>query len=242
MVPSTNQTIPMEPVLNSTIHSSNNIEQENDICYIKILNLSKRCLTDTEITILKKGLKFTATPKQNYIQSQSDMTDFCRKLRLNEMFNENDSNLDKPICRNNSNYNPPNNRNATLNDTIGFLTTMNNNLAKNGKHKTKKNNLSKNEQIALDNLKNDSSIIIKEADKGSTIVIMDIDYYHSKILKILNDRNTYKEENVLTDNKIKNKISDFACKFSLQNEEKKFLTNFENKIGNFYGRHKYINS
>ena len=47
----------------------------------KILNLSNVPLTQDEIDILKLGLSFTPTPKQNIVELENDIFQFTRKLR-----------------------------------------------------------------------------------------------------------------------------------------------------------------
>ena len=73
-----------------------------------MINLSNRNLTDSEILLLKKGLKFTPTPKSNTSELRADVNEFCRKLRLTELFyNEEDEEKDEPLVRNKTGWNPP---------------------------------------------------------------------------------------------------------------------------------------
>ena len=59
------------------------------------------------------------------------------------------------------------------------------NLKKNERHFW--NNLSNDQRKALLYLSNDDSVIIKPADKGGAIIIMDTDKYESECLKTLSD-------------------------------------------------------
>ena len=54
-------------------------------------------------------------------------------------------------------------------------------------------NISRRERAALEELKNDQRIIIKEADKGGALVIMHTDFYRDEMVlqDHLNDVNTY---------------------------------------------------
>ena len=53
-----------------------------------VIHLSNNTLTDTQINILEKGLKFTTTPKaSNYTEIKEDISQFCRRLRLYIFFN-----------------------------------------------------------------------------------------------------------------------------------------------------------
>ena len=115
-------------------------------------------MTERQINLLRRGLKFTPTPKPNTIELKSDIQEFTRKLRLIKFFHS--ENLDNsqetrqsvsgPLGKNKSNFHPPNNRNKFLDTTIDFINQQNLNiLSKN------KNNLSKDDWQALKELKND---------------------------------------------------------------------------------------
>ena len=54
-------------------------------------------------------------------------------------------------------------------------------------------NLAKGERDAVYSLKNDNSIIIKEADKASAVVVWDREDYIEEAKTQLNDQNIYKE-------------------------------------------------
>jgi hypothetical protein len=45
----------------------------------KIINLSKRYLTESEIKLLKNGLKFTPTPNEDKTLLGADIDVFCRR-------------------------------------------------------------------------------------------------------------------------------------------------------------------
>ena len=42
-------------------------------------------------------------------------------------------------------------------------------------------------------MREDSEVIIFEANKGGTVVVIDLTYYGDKILKVLNESQTYEE-------------------------------------------------
>ena len=58
-----------------------------------------------------------------------------------------------------------------------------------------KTNLRKSESEALKKLKENTNIIIKVADKGSAILIMNIEFYDRKINEMLQNTNMYEETN-----------------------------------------------
>ena len=56
-----------------------------------------------------------------------------------------------------------------------------------------KSNILKNEWKAVKSLKENDSIVIKEADKGGTVVVMNKSHYNSMVVQILQDEVTYKK-------------------------------------------------
>ena len=74
------------------------------------MNLSSTCLTDTQVRVLSKGLKFPPIPRRNTIGMEKDIHNFTRKLRLTEYFaNENDITFDKetqPLAKNKGTFHP----------------------------------------------------------------------------------------------------------------------------------------
>ena len=85
--------------------------------------------------------------------------------------------------------------------------------------------------------------IIKEAEKGSAVVILGKTYYKTKIQEILKDEANYKLIDTNIDNNIISKIIKF-CKIhnkSLTKKEKDFLTNYISITSNFYGLPKIHN-
>ena len=137
----------------------------------KIINLSDHQLKDEERTVLLKGMKFCPTPVTfNSIENQSDRSDYIRRLRLTEFFHEIEDN-DKSLVKPKSNFNPPDGRNESLDDVITLL--------RNNQQPVKKtnifNNMLKIERHAMAELGKNKNLVIKEADKGSAVIIMHAD-------------------------------------------------------------------
>ena len=105
------------------------------------------------------------------------------------------------------------------------------------KTSTKKPNINREESIALRELQSNKNIIIKQADKGGTVVITDRDYYANKILEILKDDETYMQRHMHTDEKIIRKIERLSEKYKdeLIKGEKEYLTKLNHCMNNFYG-------
>ena len=185
---------------------------------------------------MTKGLKFTPIPDEDRVQLGTDIDEFCRRLRLNYMFFEEDEESndvrDEPLVRNKSSFNPKPTKDKHLEETINNLKT---NPLEN--RKNVKDNLSRGERKALSQLKSDQTIIIKEADKGSAVVIMDRDFYRDKILEMLNDNNFYKETDGNADKRTRNLILKLLKKYDseLYEEEKDYIANFTFSSSYFYG-------
>lgn len=196
--------------------------------------MSSRILTENEISLLKKGLKFCPTPKFDKKELECDISRFCRQLRLEEKyFSENDdlSTDNIPLVRNKSKYNPPKCEDVFLEETISRLK----------KHplpvKKKRSNLSYNQRKAQDTLAKDRSIIIKEGDKGGAVVVMDTEYYANKVKEMLSNEEFYIECNSEQDEQTFKLIFDLINREGdkLHEEEIDYLTNFSFKTSYFYG-------
>ena len=161
---------------------------------------------------------------------KADINNFTRRLRLKEEFG-NKKDDDNSLVRNKSNYTPKPGKDDYLETYIETITKF-------PVHTRKcKNNLPRNEQDALKSLKDDESIIIKEADKGGAIIIMDTEYYKEKVLEQLDDEEYYKKlannPETTTKKRIKKLVKDYdQC---LTNKEIAYLCDFDPKESNFYG-------
>ena len=130
---------------------------------IKVINMSSKSLSDAQISLLKKGLKFTPTPKKNIPDLDINIQEFCRTLRLKEYFHtDSDDILDEeqnditcgPLLRNKSEWTPNRNRNLLLDNCIDALTKAGRNL-QSAPVKPAKNNISNAENKALLELMHD---------------------------------------------------------------------------------------
>ena len=83
----------------------------------------------------------------------------------------------------------------------------------------------------------DKTIVIKEADKGGAVVVMDATYYRDGILQMLNDEEFYPETEEDTDNQTRKMINKLVEEHGegLFEEEAGYLTNFKHNTSYFYG-------
>ena len=181
------------------------------------------------MNLLILGLKFYPTSRSNIGELKIDLQEFERKFRLIEIF-KNTKDTDNSLVKNKTKFFLDKN-NCELNTFFEKLWNIN------LKEKTTKNNLSQKQKQAFKNLQENENIIIKEADKGSAIVILDKAFYKTKIQEILEDKTYYKLINTNVDSNIISKITKF-CKIHNKlrtKKEKDFLTNYISITSNFYG-------
>jgi len=157
-----------------------------------ILNLSKHELKPTEISILDKGLKFVPTPKVNsktgILRAASE---FSRKLKLNYYFKSLDITLPrKPNFIPKSTWSPPEDKIHP--EVTDIIKRLNHDISKLNFPTTSKN-LTQDEYTAIKTLKQNSDIVIKPADKGSCVVVMDKSDYIKEGYRHLNNTKHYKK-------------------------------------------------
>ena len=205
---------------------------------MKVLNLSIKALTEDQISLLAKGPKFVPTPtKPDLMELEKDLKVFVRSLKLKEYFHYLNSEADDSIIAPKSDFNPNVRSPALQNVCESLIHTAENLHTLDTEYR--RDNLTPGERRALNDLKSDPSVVIKKADKGNVLVVLNKDFYRNQIKLILNDNNFYKRQDDNIDSKIFMKVKKFASNFEslgiLTSKEKKFLTNFNFTTANFYG-------
>ena len=155
-----------------------------------VVNWSKRKLTKAEISLLSKGLKFVPTSNHiNKAKLKMELEAHGRMLRLKWHFRNDEEKFERNKFTPKSTFNPRN-KDAAIEIYLSSLEEklMNIEISQN-----KYNNLTREERSALYNLKNDKKIVIKSADKGSTVVVWDKDDYIKEAEKQLGDKEIYEE-------------------------------------------------
>ena len=186
------------------------------------------------MSVLSRGLKFTPTPdKNNDKQLSNDISEFHRTIELKEYFYENENiQEDDSLVRNNSYFEPPKGRNQSLDEYIEITKV----IPQNGTRRKTSFNITCNERKGLNNLTKDTSIVIKEADKGGGIVIMNKEFYKRKILEILDDKSFYKQiESQSTKETMKKVKKVISLAKEITRHEIGYLLDFECKQSMFYG-------
>ena len=191
-------------------------------------------MSTTEKTLLNKGLKFTPTPPiGNPEQLNEDLKEFNRKLRLAEYFDGTED-TDISLVRNKSDFN----RNTALDNFISKVEDF----PKTKLLNNKKQNLTERESKAMKALKNDDTIIIKEADKGGATVIKNKQHYKEMVHSIITDTEYYEKLDKDPHKDTLHKYNKYFKKYQthLTRKDLDYLQNFEVKTSQFYGLPKYI--
>ena len=133
-----------------------------------VVNLSKRKLSESEISLLSKGLKFI--PTSNTIDKAKlkiELEAIGRMLRLKWFFRDDEKkfNPDKFKPKSTS---KPRNKDAAIEI---YLSSREEKLMSIEIPKDKYNNLTREERGALFDLKNEKTMVIKGAEKVSAVVV-----------------------------------------------------------------------
>ena len=199
-----------------------------------VINLSGRSLSKAEISLLSKGLKFI--PTSNFVNKtvlKEELEVFGRKLRLNWHFRNEEKSETFNRFRPKSKFNPKG-KDAAIEIYLSRLEEAILALDTNVKY----SNITKEEREALKSLQKDTSIIIKEADKGSGIVVWDRDDYLKEAEKQLSDANTYEKASgdVLSPliNIVKSVLAKVKVRGDVPSETMDYFFVNNPKLGRFY--------
>ena len=199
-------------------------------------------MSPTEIELLGKGLGFAPTPSSvNEADLYRDFAEFKRKMRCKWHFRNEVQNYSSNSYnfKSKSTWNPPLGHAAlelflskTEKDVFALLPGV-----------TRVFNLNREEYLAMRNLQNDRSIVIKPADKGSSVVIWDRDDYLKEGDKHLRDTDTYKKVQI-SENDLVKLVEKSNCFFDEmkrkgvigEKERNYFKINFKNatNVGKMY--------
>jgi hypothetical protein len=178
-----------------------------------VLNLSSVVLSDSEISLLSKGLNFCPVPRDiDEKQVREDTRAFFRRLRLKEYFSrvqnatdsDSETNTDNPSQSQEqkslfepnpfhikSTWEPKPGKCPVLETYIEAVELDIENLIKSPP--TTYDNLNKEERRSIQELKNREDTVIKKADKGSTVVVMNKEDYIADANRHLSNQLFYKK-------------------------------------------------
>ena len=162
-----------------------------------VVNLSSKTLDQHHHSLLDKGLSYCPTPKPNHpCHTLRDVYIFNRRLRLKHHFLDSTFNREKTVYSDftpSSGWTPPPGKDLYIDSFIGNL---NNHITTDHVPQSTAQNLSPEELLALQDLRTDNTVVIKPADKGGSIVILDLKDYIEEGLRQLNNRQHYEPSTI----------------------------------------------
>ena len=221
----------------SIIHK--NVSNISDITTPKIVNLSSYDLSENEISLLQKGLNFCPTPSTpDLMELEVNLRDFVRLLLLKDNFGSQNNNNSDYLVRKTGETLPKESKDMLFNGVIFNIRKLSENLEKLPVGKTH-SNISSEERLALENLRKNRKLIIKKADKGGNIIIMDSFYYEQKVDECLSNPTIYekcKAKSIKSSmNKVKLFVKNNRKYFDEKNFESNYISNFDFSPSFFYG-------
>ena len=167
--------------------------------YFGVMNLSNYQIFYEELEILGKGIKFCPTPPPyDHGAVKENIDKFFRNVNLFLFFSEEDNSPSTTELNSTdgfkhhelkvtSKFNPP--KPNMLEHIQEILTDR---ILNHNPSKARPRNLTNKQYQILDELQNNNCIVIKKADKGSNIVIMDREFYIKEARRQLTDTKFYK--------------------------------------------------
>ncbi|CAJ0958904.1 unnamed protein product [Ranitomeya imitator] len=221
-----------------------------------VINISSHLLAPAELSLLQKGLSFCPTSGWNAFQLEKDLQRFYRSIRLKTHFALSPGNRDQTTSqlggtarsdisittlglRVPSQFQPPRSHHATetfieLVDREIKLLSHEHRLGFYPSHP----NLSRSEKVALRSLRDNKQIIIKPADKGGAIVVMDRTSYSQEIHRQLSDQETYaiiqRDPTTIVRSKINGVITHYLDRNIIDKKTATFLSNLHPITPVFY--------
>ena len=193
-----------------------------------ITNLSSRSLTEGEISLLSKGLSFVPATPPNKQSINSSLERFDRSNRIRHFFRNQPEKEPHPF-KVPSKWIPP----RASEEIELYLKRIKSDMNKVKVNKHKKENLTPQEKKALRNLAQDPNLIIKQADKGSGIVLEDRENYIQDGLKHLSDKDIYEQVNsdptIQLTKTINNYVQKMHSEGTIDTHTKDFLSFKENQ-------------
>ncbi|XP_064464338.1 uncharacterized protein LOC135375592 [Ornithodoros turicata] len=157
-----------------------------------VVNLSSATLTDHELSLLNRGLSFCPNGDlYNEYQLHLDLDNFARQLRLKEYFHDKASSSRNQFGAP-SNFTPDSNREKALDMYIKAVQRDILRAYQNSDRGAVKPNVTKAEHDSISALKQRSDIVIKKADKGGALVIMDKETYIAEGMRQLGCQTFYR--------------------------------------------------
>ena len=219
------------------------------------INLSNTVLSEEQKSLLKKDPSFVPTPTDiNWYEVRKDFTKFTNKIRYiadldqqqeqvhpqvnsNEpTINENNFPPGKPPPKINSYQQLYRSKPSTNNNVKLFIKSIEKELFDPNNIKKTRNNLNKEEKLALKEMKSWNDKVIRVQDKGSRFVVLDTNSYIEKVEHQIN-RSSFDKLDADPSRKVKEKVNNWLEKWSdnKANEWKEFVRPDNCNASKMYG-------
>jgi hypothetical protein len=222
----------------------NNKAKPQSLLGNRVVNLSDHHLTKSQISVLERGITFAPTPgPADFAEIRHDVSEFCRRLLLKVHFydedNPNDQSFKNEIPRGLLKFKPPSKWKPKVNDPVvnAFVNNVQQSIPNVNLHARNTSNLTKEEKEAILELKQNPKIVIKKADKGSSIVVLNRSDYIKEAERQLSDNRFYEETPVdLTEehNHIEHVLEDLRAQEIISENIFKCLSNKTPKTASLY--------
>ena len=175
-----------------------------------------------------------------FLKNNVNLRDFVRLLTLRDNFALSNDSIPDYLVRKTGETMPSDSKDMLFNGVIFNILKLSENLEKLPVDiDAAKPNITREERQALQTLKNNRNIIIKKADKGGGIVIMDTSYYVDKVNECLSNPKLYKKCDIKAVKTAMNKVKTFVTNnrkyFDGKNHEGRYIKDFDYKEASFYG-------
>lgn len=202
---------------------------------VSLFNLSDQNLDRNEISLFSLSDNFVPVTKTGHEDKKIDVLRFTRKLLLAFHFFNSDFN-DGSLVRPNSCFIPKTTSSHVLKQVVEELEMFANTVPNNLEKRHRDDNLTEEQRAAITTFKNRKGVLYFVADKGSSVVILNEEFYRFKVLEILNSPKYEKlTRNVDTFVISKLKILVDKYKHCLTKPERRAITSFDHTTTNIYG-------
>ena len=180
-------TTPIKQTKNQIKHAKK-LKRKQDFLKRLITNLSDHTLSMTEFEALSKGLKFIPKRMIKPIEVRDAIHSLTRRMSL--AFHFRCSTYQPPRLHKPTHWAPPTPKNSSLNT---FFFRINHEIKQLQISDLPTDNLSAEEQNAIQFFRYHPSLTIKPADKGGSLVIMNTKDYYDKVHAQLSEPQNYKK-------------------------------------------------
>ncbi|KAJ8046469.1 hypothetical protein HOLleu_05145 [Holothuria leucospilota] len=192
----------------------------------KFVNLSDHCLTSQEKAVLNKGLSFCPARDPSPVDLVYDLHNFTRKVKLKEFFKSDDMTATSPssssilrVSSNKPGWTPSSGRNVHIDNFVSAAKAHLDKFIETSSKKISPSNISREETAAIKELRRNAGIVIRQADKGGAVTVLNTSDYIQEA------------ESQLNNSKFYSKLSSNPC-FEFQKELASIIENFSSDVAN----------